>query len=247
MPFQRSEDARPGGLGSHIRKAIERRRLAMPPPAAPAVRRTVMLGKPRRDIFVELCRRPCQTASQVASSLRMSRTNVLWHVQALLKAGFLIKAKRDRAAFYLPTNLLSDGEVKLFQTLSDPTVRRSHIKIRERPGLSHGELTKAMGITRQALHWQVLKLVELNLVEVLVDGKYRRYAPTTVLESMARTHSRRTAMFRAALMKALREDGTAPSIVRVLPRSVLFKLRAGPRSSVLEVSTDPYDWALRPR
>jgi DNA-binding MarR family transcriptional regulator len=199
----------------------------------------------RRAIYTELCRRPCLSSGELARALGTSRANATWHLNKMVKAGLLAKARNGGMWGYLATDHISDEEIPLFSVLGNPMTRSLYLKIRERPGATQVALSKALSLQRQDLSWHLEKLARVGLVGTVRDGRFKRYRATQLFNEMARAHSGRLGHFKGALMKALREDNTSPSIVKALSSSLLVRMSTGEGTTILEVMTDPYGQVLK--
>jgi DNA-binding MarR family transcriptional regulator len=228
-----------------MRKAIERRKHPGAFVTTGSSNKTLMMNPARRAIYTELCRRPCLSSGELARTLGTSRANATWHLNKMVKAGLLAKARNGGKWGYLATNHISDEEKPLFSVLGNPVARRLYLKIKERPGATQVALSKALALQRQDLSWHLEKLERVGLVGTIRDGRFKRYRATPLFNDMAKAHSSRLGHFKGALMKALREDNTSPSIVKALSRSLLVRMSTGEGTSILEVMTDPYEQVLK--
>jgi|GEM_PF-6993782 len=236
-----------GSLGQRMRRALERRRRPGPIQPSKTFRRSLMMNPLRRAIFSELSNRPGLPSGELARTLRTSRANINWHLDKLVRARFLSRIKLGGRWAYFPTNLLSDEELPLFSVLGNPVTKMGYLAVCQRPGASQDKLSKALGLSRQDLMWHLGKLSVAGLITTVLDGRFRRYSPSSLFDERAREHAKRIGRFKGALLSALKEDGTSPSIIKSLSSSLLLRMASGEGSCVLEVVTDPYYYILKPR
>lgn len=234
-----------GSLGQRMRRALEHRRRPSIIQPSNLPKKSLMMNPLRRAIYAELSRRPGLPSGELALALRTSRANINWHLDKLVRARLLSKVKVGGRWAFLPTNLLSDEEVPLFLVLGNPLTLKVYLTVRQRPGVSQAELSKAVGLSRQDLSWHLGKLTKARLITTVQDGRFRRYRASPLFDELAKGHSKRIGRFKGLLITALKEDNVAPSIVKSLSSSLLIRVGSGEGSSVLEVVTDPYDSLLK--
>ena len=206
-----------------------------------------MMNPLRRAIYHELSRRPGLTSGELARALRTSRANINWHLEKLVRARLVSRAKVGGRWAFLPANLLSDEELPVFFILANTVTQRVYLAIRQRSGIFQAKLSKTLGLPRQDLSWHLNKLSRAGLISTVQDGRFRRYSASPLFDEMARAHSRGIGRFKGTLLSALKEDSLAPSIVKSLSNSLLIRMASGEGSSVLEVVTDPYGSILKAR
>lgn len=228
------------GIGQRMRKAIEDRRLVRLPDSRTPVKRTLLMNPVRRGLFALLCKRPCMTVAEIARALRTSRANTGWHIEKLIEAGIVSKRKFGGSWVFYPAHFLEHDDIPILSLLSDPFTMSVYKCVQAGPGITQAELGKALRTSRQALAWHISKLIRAGLIIMVRDGRFRRYKPTLLLETRARRHARRTAAFKGTLLRILKEDGTDPTIVKSLTRSLIVKLSSSRPPSMLEVELDPF-------
>lgn len=233
-----------GGLGQRLRRALEhqRRPVLVQPSRDPKV--SLMMNPLRRAIFAELCRNPCLPSGELAQSLKTSRANINWHLDKLVQGHFISKIKVGGRWAYQPINFLSDEELPQFHVLAKALTRKVFRAVRQRPGITQAKLSKAVGLSRQDLAWHLGKLSKASLIKTVLDGRFRRYKASTLLDELAQVHSKRIGRFKRSLIVAFRDDNTDPTIVKSLSSSLLIRISCGEGSCVIDVVTDPYHHIL---
>jgi DNA-binding transcriptional ArsR family regulator len=236
----KGKDANDDGVGQRLKRAIEGKRPIQSLRPAPSEQRTLMMNPVRRDIYSQLCRRPCVSISDLARSLSTSRANASWHIDRMVDANLVQRRKVGKRWVHFPSDFLEEEDFPVLSILASPITRRVYKRIRDEPDISQGELCKVIRTSRQRLAWHLSNLVRTGLVELVQDGRFRRYRATPLFDDRAKRHGKRARTFKPLLMKALKKDGTSPQLVKSLARTLLIKLRSGKGTSVLEVIIDPY-------
>jgi DNA-binding transcriptional ArsR family regulator len=239
--------AQEGGLGQRMRKALERRKRPGIIQPSTVLKRSLLMNPLRRAIYSELSRRPGLSSGELARALKTSRANINWHLDRLVRARLLSKFKFGGRWAYQPANLLSDEELSMFCVLNDTMTRKVYIAIRKRPRVSHSELSKALGLSRQDLSWHLGKLIRASLITTVLDGRFRRYTISPLFDELASIHSRHIGRFKGSLMASFKEDNLDPSIIKSLSNSLLVRMNYGEGTCVLDVLTDPYGALLKPK
>jgi predicted transcriptional regulator len=76
----------------------------------------------RRNIFRELSKTPCRTASSVAKEMGMEPKRIEWHMEKLYRSGYLGKSIRGKRVYY-PSGLVREEDVELFESLNIKSIK----------------------------------------------------------------------------------------------------------------------------
>lgn len=193
----------------------------------------------RRKVFEYLCRRPCARLGDIGRDLKMSLATVRWHVRDLLENNLL----QVEGAHLVPTGLIDPEDATLFATLGSTGRAASLAAAFEAPGISFQELADRVHLTRQSVSKVVAELVELGLVSVREDGRYRRVFPTDSVVRKREANVARAKAFGEALLHRLAEERLAPELLRWDEKTLFIRFSAGAQRILLEVPLDPYTTA----
>ena len=67
---------------------------------------------------------------------------------------------------------------------------------------------------QQEIGWYTSKLTEKNVLDRVIDGRYRRYYLSEELGKILRSNRKRINLFKKTLIRALKSDGMNPEIIR---------------------------------
>ena len=225
------------GVGKALRKALAGEREEAVKPGAEAL----LLNKHRREVFQQLCLKPCATPGAVARALGISPNAVAWHLQKLEEAGFLARAGAD-AAF--PAGLIAATDVGIFLLLAKEAIRAALVAVMNEPGSSLESVATASGSTRQTASRALVVLERDGLVSVVRDGRANRYFPTDLLAQRREGNAKRALAFSEAVLVRLRGEGVRPQVVRRTAQEFMVLLGERPASPFLHLRTDPFTTVL---
>ncbi len=169
----------------------------------------------------------------------MSQATVRWHVWDLVENDLL----QVEGTHVVPTGLIDPADAALFATLGSTGRAASLAAAFEAPGISFQELANRVHMTRQSVSKVVAELVELGLVSVRGDGRYRRVFPTDLVVRKREANRARAKAFGEVLLQRLAEEGLAPDLMRWDEKTLLVRFGAGAQRVLLEVPLDPYGTA----
>ncbi len=145
---------------------------------------------------------------------------------------------------YYPFGFISTDDVKIFEFLSEISMRELYIHLVDHPGSTQSDLAKAVGMSNQATIRATKKMEGLDLINRIQDGVYARYFPTDLLLKKREEYASRMRTFQESILRRLRSEGLKPQVIRREEGMILIRLTLGSKKGVLNISTDPYTSAL---
>ncbi|MDO9537296.1 MAG: hypothetical protein Q7J68_03145, partial [Thermoplasmata archaeon] len=104
----------PEGIGKALASAIK----DDVPPVAGRGGRHIFQNQHRRDIFSKLTLTPCIGIARLASELGIAQNTVEWHLDILIKSGYMIRHDIGRQHVYFPDGLINHEQAGLFQIIN---------------------------------------------------------------------------------------------------------------------------------
>lgn len=196
--------AQKSGMGSALRRMMGHQ----PPPArgtAPA-RDTVLMNRTRLRLFEAVCDRPCSHLRALARAVGVAPPSALWHLDRLVLRGTVRSARAGNRTVYYPDGMLERDDVGVLAFLGSGARRPAVTAVLDSPGIAQSDLTRLSGANSHTLS----ALVGRGLLEVLRDGRRRRYYPGPALARKRELYERRARRFRQRLMSRLSEEGLSP-------------------------------------
>jgi predicted transcriptional regulator len=207
--------------------------------------RHVFLNSHRRRIFSMLTTNPCMGVVELAHECGLAQNTVEWHLDTLIKSGYVVKHSIGRRRVYFPDGLISHDQAALFHTINHPghsTVLRYII---EKPGLSQLEIAERLGKSRQRVASTLGKLESAGIVSVVTDGTHTRYYPTRLLPEKAEEFYRHSKDFSDYILRKLgQEGGKSPVVVKKSLDRLVVEIGYASERFNLDVSINPYKTCL---
>ncbi len=202
--------------------------------------RTLFMNKTRQQIFSLLTRFPCAHLNDISRKLELTLPTTRWHLDKLVDGGFLSSKKVGNRIVFYPHSMIDADEVEILSFLSQPRAIVVFVGIRENPGLPQSKLARKLEMNIQTLSIYLKQLISFELVAVVVDGRFKRYYPTSRFKEMEDSHMLRLKRFREEILEGLTKDGVHPEVVRTTDKEMHVKILVGTTRSVFIIHTDPF-------
>jgi len=199
----------------------------------------------RRSIFTFLSTNPCMDIGTLAARSGLSRNAVKWHLDALVKAGYITKHGMGRASVFYPEGLIGQERIPLFIIVNSPRQSLLFREIVSKPGLFQSQIAENLGRSRQWAASSIKALEAAGLVTGVADGSRLRYYPTRLLPDMADAFYKGAKDFGAYILRKLGQEGGKPPMVvkRGLDRMVV-ELGYQFHRFDMEIGLNPYNTCL---
>jgi len=109
------------------------------------------------------------------NSLGLSIGVVQYHLNLLVSAGLLSAYKDGRCKRFFETKIFTDTDMKTISLLRHNTTRKILTDLLQSDSVFHRDLSRMLGITSQALTWQMNRLRKAGLVEAVKEGMSVKY------------------------------------------------------------------------
>lgn len=226
-----------------FKKEIEEDKEAPKGPAEP-IKETLTMNPRRQEILQYLCRYPCSRLSKIAKDLELSNAATKWHLERLSEKDFITKEVVNKDTVFYPTNLIDQRDVVTFSAMNHeraiPILRR----IISNSGITQKVLLEDVQLNQRTVVRHASELEKVGLIEIIQDGKFRRYYPTELIDMMEIDYRKRVKKFRKQILKMLKNDGVNPKVVRATDSALHVKITSGEKTNVLELGTQPFTSVL---
>jgi predicted transcriptional regulator len=224
------------GLGSALR-----RRLGLPVvPAAgarPARSESLLMNATRLRIFQAVFNMPCSSIRQLSKRVGVAPPSVSWHLGKLSEAGLVgSTGPGRRRRFYIPGSL-DEEDVTVLSFLAGEDRRSALRSLCQEPGLTQGQLIRNSGCNGHTLR----ALVAQGIIDVVRDGRNRRYYPGEVLERRSMVHEERARRSRQHLLSTLSREGLQPESADPGGGFLEIRLRPGGTAETFRFRRNPYE------
>jgi len=227
------------GLGSALRRMMGGAPVSgrVPRPGG----ETVLMNDTRLRIFQSLCNRPCSHLRAISREVGVAPPSVLWHLGRLVGRGAVRKGRSGNRTVYYPSGMLEPEDPELLAFVCDRVRLPAVLLVLERPGIRQGELVRDAGANSHAL----AALVGRGVLEMVKDGRHRRYYPATLLRQKQDHYEHRARRFRQSLLSRLADEGLAPETGRYDRHHLEVRVTLGTSAENLLLLCNPFSLEAR--
>jgi len=228
------------GLGSALRQRIG----APAMPAAggrPARQESVLMNSTRLRIFQAIYNSPCSHVRGLSRTVGVAPPSVLWHLGKLVQKGIVRSSQVGRKRIFYPSEMLDDEDVGLLSFLNREKVSAAVCAVIQNPGVPQHELMRSSGCNGHTLR----ALAGRRVLDVVKDGRHRRYYPGAVIDRRKDEHERRARRSRHLLLSMLSQEGLVPEMTDAGRGFLEIRVRLGTATETLRFRRNPYDFSQR--
>ena len=141
----------------------------------------------RTQIYDLITAKPGVHFREICRLLKMPVGVVQYHLGVLSSTGLVLSRRDKRYRRFFASGVYSSREVEVISALRQDTARLIVSMLLERSGIRHGELASELGLTSQAVTWQMKGLKALGLVEEEDESTIKSYTLNPcVLQTVSR-------------------------------------------------------------
>lgn len=138
----------------------------------------------RATIYSFIQNNPGAHLRQVCNKLNISIGSAQYHLERLVEGDLLESEKESKYRRFFVSRRYSDFEKTLISLLNRHNTRRIIELVIATGGVSHQKLASEVGVTSQAITWQVQRLIEKQVVRSFeVEGRIIYYATEIMVEA----------------------------------------------------------------
>jgi len=101
--------------------------------------------------------------------------SVQYHAYRLEKSGKITSTREGLYKLHFQSGAYRDHEKLLFRVLNQETSREIILFIIEQKSPTQSDIVKRLGSSAPSVNWHVKRLIDLNLINEIREGKYKRY------------------------------------------------------------------------
>ena len=138
--------------------------------------RSTLLSQPTRlEIYTFVKENPGVHFRGIMNNLSLSVGVVQYHLDILMQAGLLTVYSDGQNERYFTANDFKEADAKLIMLLRHRTTRNILSLLSSEGALTHKDVSEGLGLSSQALSWQMNQLRKIGLVEATKKGVNIRY------------------------------------------------------------------------
>jgi len=112
---------------------------------------------------------------QIKRELNLGMGTIQYHLNLLEKQGKITSERHNLRKYYFPIGLFGQNERDILKIMNQETAREILLIILEKKNPTQTEIANLMQISSPSVNWHIKRLMELNLIREIKDGKYKRY------------------------------------------------------------------------
>ncbi len=201
-------------LGNALKRAIAVERTIEESEESRKSEESMLLNPTRAEIYQYLCKNPCSRLRAIVKALELTAPTIEWHLRKLVDKGFITMKKLGKDKIYYPTDMIDPGDIEVLALISRNKARIICISVANNPGITQGQLGKELGMYQQEIGWYTSRLTEKGVLSTVKDGKFKRYYINDKIDEMLHLNRDRKNHFKKTLIRALKNDGVKPEIIR---------------------------------
>jgi predicted transcriptional regulator len=111
----------------------------------------------------------------IKRELEISIGTAQYHLAKLEKMGKITANRYGLYKYYFAVGVFEKNQRDLLQVLSQETTREILMTIVEQKNPTQKEFVKRIRISSAAVNWHIRRLINLNIIYEIREGKYKRY------------------------------------------------------------------------
>ncbi len=201
---------------------------------------SVLMNPNRQKIFQFLCNFPCSHQKRIANRLGLSDPTVRWHLQKLVRSGYVDRRMVKGKAVYYPAEMIAnDGTIETFFWMGNRDNSLLFLTILTHQGSTIDELSERLERGRSTIRSNLSNLEKLGLIVPLVDGRFKRYFPTDAVMAIDSKNKKRLRQFKKFLMRKLESDRLNPEVHISRSREAEIQIKIGKTRTYLMIPPEP--------
>jgi predicted transcriptional regulator len=112
---------------------------------------------------------------RIKREIGISMGTVQYHLHKLEKIGRVTSTRRGLYKYYFPAGLFRENEKEILEVLTHETARKILMFIIEQKNPTQTDIVNSVMISDSSISWHVGRLIALNMIREIKDGKYKRY------------------------------------------------------------------------
>ena len=202
---------------------------------------SALMNLNRRRIFQHLCMNPCSGIGQISKSLDMSRSTASWHMEHLIKSGYIEAIIYDKKRFFCPSGQISRKSMVIFSLLNQPTSMSIYRAILNEPGLDPGTLKERVNSSSSHISNILKRMLAAGLITSIKDGRHVRYFPTDRYTHIIKEDTSSQKEFLRKLIKKMSKEHLRPEVNELKGGVVIIMIKTPNQTSRIQIPFHPLE------
>ncbi|NOQ47849.1 MAG: winged helix-turn-helix transcriptional regulator [Methanococcoides sp.] len=137
----------------------------------------IFANKNRNDVLNHIVSNPGCSVADISHGLELNRGTVKYHLKKLHNEHKITVTDHGRSPRFFQNNSICSKQTQIIAPfLQDANQKRILLMIRDKPGMTNNEISKALSITNSTVSYHLRKMITNELLRAEKDGRYRRYS-----------------------------------------------------------------------
>jgi len=112
---------------------------------------------------------------QIKRDLVLGMGTIQYHLNLLEKQGKITSERHNLHRYYFPIGIFSQNERDILKIMNQETAREILLIILEKKNPTQTDIANLLKISSPSVNWHIKRLMELNLIREIKDGRFKRY------------------------------------------------------------------------
>ena len=202
---------------------------------------SALMNLNRRKIFQHLCKFPCSGVGQISQALDLSRSTVSWHIDYLVKSGYLDHMLISKKKIFCPKSLLSKRSMEVFSFLNNRASLKIYQRILNEPGQDRAMLNEKVSASQSHVSKILKTMLDMQLISSVRDGKHVRYYPTDESIQIMEEDLATQKEFIRLLIKKMNSEHLRPEVSELKGGGVTINIKVPGQTAKIEIPYHPFE------
>ena len=200
---------------------------------------SALMNENRRNIFQFLLKQPCSSIGQVANALALSRSTISWHLDYLVKSGYVDSHIDNKKKIFCPSGLISRKSILVFSLLNQPASMLIYRAIVKEPGQDPSMLVEKIEASRSHISEILKKMLGVGLISSIKDGRHVRYFPTDKYSQIVNKDTSSQKEFLRKLILKMNSEHLRPEVNELKGGGVNIQFKTPSQIARIEIPYHP--------
>lgn len=132
------------------------------------------------DLILEyISKNPGCHLRKIRENLKISMGSLQYHLFRLEKRDKIGSLKHGIYKSYFPAGVFQEQEMNVMRILNQSTTREILFFIIDQKNPTQTQITQKLKIRSPSIHWHLRRLLNLNIIHEVRDGRFKRYSIDT--------------------------------------------------------------------
>jgi len=231
-------------IGDALKKAVEVKPKEEEEDKSRARPSSALMNANRRNIFQHLLKQPCTGIGQIAKALELSRSTISWHLDYLVKSGYVDSHIDKKKKIFCPSGLISRKSIMVFSLLNQPASMSIYRAIVNEPGQNPGMLKDRVDASQSHIFEILKKMLTVGLITSIIDGRHVRYFPTDGYSKIVNEDISSQKEFLRKLIIKMNAEHLRPEVIELKGGGIIIQFVVSSQIAKIEIPYHPLKYLI---